>query len=61
MCASDNLVFVLQSNANGKGNKIYCLYYEDSEIKFTSNYNSDHTIAQLKLCYVGEMKESTFD
>ncbi len=33
MCASDNLVFVLKTNANGKGNQMYCLYYEDSIVK----------------------------
>ncbi len=32
MIASDNLVFVIKAGTNGKGNKKYCLYYEDSKI-----------------------------
>ena len=32
MIASDNLVFVIKAGMNGKGNKKYCLYYEDKKI-----------------------------
>jgi hypothetical protein len=32
MCASDNLVLVLKTKADGKGHEKYCLSYEDSKI-----------------------------
>ncbi len=32
MITSDNLVFVIKAGTNGKGNKKYCLYYEDKNI-----------------------------
>ncbi len=39
MCVSDKLIFLLKTNANGKGSRKYCLYYEDSKIK-KSSWNS---------------------
>ena len=32
MIASNNLVFIIKAETNVKGNKKYCLYYEDSKI-----------------------------
>jgi hypothetical protein len=53
ICATENLVFVLKNGANGKGNELFCLYYEDSKIHKTLLYNGVRTGVEVLINYDG--------